>query len=173
MIEEWKYVKGYTGLYSVSNYGNVQSHITGKILKPAINHKGYLIVQLCLNGHRKNKRIHRLVAEAFLPNTEGFPEVDHIDNDVKNNRVDNLRWATGSYNTRNREVCRRATSKYNGVQKTKTGTYKASAWFERKTVYLGTFKEEVKAAQAFNKFCSENRLNRELNLIEEVFDGCN
>lgn len=170
MTEKWKFILGYTGLYSVSNTGRVINYQTGKELKPAVNHKGYLIVQLCLNGHRKNKRIHRLVAEAFIPNTEDFPEVDHIDNDVKNNRVDNLRWVTGSCNTRNREVCRCATSKYNGVQKTKTGTYKASAWFERKTVYLGTFKEEVKAAQAFNKFCSENRLNRELNLIKEVFD---
>lgn len=168
MTEKWKFILGYTGLYSVSNTGRVINYQTGKELKPAVNHKGYLIVQLCLNGHRKNKRIHRLVAEAFIPNTEDFPEVDHIDNDVKNNRVDNLRWVTGSYNTRNREVCRRATSKYNGVQRTKTGSYKASVWFNRKTIYLGTFKEETEAAKAFNMFCLENRLNRELNLIKEV-----
>ena len=169
MIEEWKYVKGYTGLYSVSNYGNVQSHRTGKILKPAINHKGYLIVQLSLSGHKRNKRIHRLVAEVFIPNPDSLPEVDHIDNDMQNNRVDNLRWVTGSCNTRNREVCRQATSRYNGVLYNEaTGKYIASIWFNRKTKYLGTFSEETQAALAFNQFCVQNRLNRELNLIEEA-----
>lgn len=168
MIEEWKYVKGYTGLYSISNEGRVQSHLTGKILNPAINHKGYLIVQLSLQGHKRNKRIHRLVAEAFIPNPNNLPEVDHIDNDMKNNKVENLRWVTGSCNTRNREVCRSATSSYNGVQKTKTGAFIASAWFNRKTVYLGTYTDETKAALAFNQFCIENNLNRELNKIVEA-----
>lgn len=174
MIEKWEYIKGYTGLYSISNYGLVQSHLTGKILKPGINHKGYLIVQLSNCGEKRNHRVHRLVAEAFIPNIDNLPEVDHIDNDRQNNKVDNLRWVTGSCNTRNREVCRAATSKYNGVIYSKdAGSFIASIWFNGKTKYLGSFKEEVHAAQAFNTFCIENRLNRELNLIEEVLDGCN
>ena len=169
MIEKWEYVKGYTGLYSVSNYGRVQSHLTGKILKPGINHKGYLIVQLSNCGEKRNHRVHRLVAEAFIPNPKHLPEVDHIDNDMQNNRVDNLRWVTGSCNTRNREVCRQATSKYNGVRfDKKTGKYLACIWFNRKTKHLGTFTEETEAALAFNQFCLENNLNRELNKIVEA-----
>lgn len=168
MTEKWEDIKGYTGLYSVSTTGKVLSHQSEKLLKPFVNHKGYLIVQLSKNGHRQNKRIHRLVAEAFIPNPDALPEVDHIDNDMQNNKVENLRWVTGSCNTRNREVCRSSTSRYNGVLKTKTGTFIASIWFNRKTVYLGTFTEETKAALAFNQFCLENNLNRELNQIVEA-----
>lgn len=168
MIEEWQYIKGYTGLYSVSSLGRVQSHITGIVLKPAINHKKYFTVQLCLSGHRKNKKIHRLVAEAFIPNPDNLPEVDHINGNRQDNRVKNLRWVSGSTNTRNREVCRQSGSKYNGVTvHPTTGNFVASIWHNRKTVYLGTFTEETKAALAFNQFCKENCLNRELNLIEE------
>ena len=166
---KWEYVKGYTGLYSVSSEGQVQSHLTGIVLKPAVNHKGYLIVQLSLSGSKRNHRIHRLVAEAFIPNPENLPEVDHINGDRQDNRVENLRWVTGSANTRNREVCKQATSKYNGVRlNEQSGKYLASVWMNRKTVHLGTFVKETEAALAFNRFCIENSLNRELNLIEEV-----
>ena len=169
MVEEWKYVKGYTGLYSVSTEGRVQSHLTGIILKPAVNHKGYFIFQLCSSGHRKNMRAHRLVAEAFIPNPDSLPEVDHINGNKQDNRAENLRWVNGSFNTRNREVCRKASSKFNGVIADKEkGRFIASIYHEKKTVYLGTFTEETKAALAFNQFCKENCLDRELNLIEEV-----
>lgn len=169
MIEEWRYIKGYSGHYSISSCGVVQSHVTGKILKPAVNHKGYLIVQLCCSGHKRNHRVHRLVAEAFIPNPDNLPEVDHIDKNRQNNSVENLRWASGSSNTRNRKVCETASSKYNGVVfNTATGRYIASVWLNRKTRYLGSFSDETKAALAFNQFCKENCLNRELNLIEEI-----
>lgn len=155
--------------YFVSSFGRIIRTKTGRILKPVINHKGYLIVQLCKEGHRKNMRVHRLVAETFIPNPDNLPEVDHINGDRQDNRTENLRWVTGSANTRNREVCRQATSKYNGVRfHEKSGKFLASVWFNRKTVHLGTFTEETKAALAFNQFCKENCLNRELNLIEEV-----
>ena len=169
MIEKWKFIAGYTGLYSISNTGRVINYQTGKELKPAVNHKGYLIAQLSIKGQRKNKRIHRLVAEAFIPNPDNLPEVDHIDNNKQNNNVDNLRWVTGSCNTRNREVCMRATSKYNGVRfNESSGKYLACVQVEGKSKHLGTFTEETHAALAFNRFCLENGLNRELNLIEEA-----
>ena len=167
--ESWRVVIGYTNNYAVSNQGRVKSLLTGKILKPAINHKGYFTVQLSLSGHRRNMKIHRLVALTFIPNPDGLPEVDHINGDRQDNRVENLRWVSGSTNTRNREVCRQSSSEYNGVIKhSTTGSFVASIWYNKKTVYLGTFTEETKAALAFNQFCKENCLNRELNLIEEV-----
>ena len=169
MIEEWRDIKDYQGLYSVSNFGEVKSHRTGKILKPATNHKGYLIVQLSVLGCKVNYRIHRLVAETFISNPENLPEVDHINMDRQDNIVTNLRWVSGSTNTRNRNVCREATSQFNGVLfNKKTGRYISQIWFNRKTHYLGSFTEETAAALAFNQFCKENCLNRELNLIEEI-----
>ena len=173
MKEEWREVKGYEGLYRVSSTGKVKSLLTGISMKQAANHKGYLIVQLSNKGQRKNKRVHRLVAEAFILNPDGLPEVDHINGIRQDNRADNLRWVSGSTNTRNREVCRRASSQYNGVHwDIKLGRWKASIWHERKTKSLGYFTEETEAAKAFNSFCTSNNLNRELNIIVEDSNGC-
>lgn len=169
MIEEWKPIKNYEGLYSVSNYGSVIGEKKGRRLTPSIDYKGYLIFHLYKDGIKQNKKGHRLVAEAFLPNPNNLPEVDHIDTDRKNNKLNNLRWASGSSNTRNRDVCRKAKSKFNGVYlDSRSGKYTASIWFYGKTKHLGTFTEEILAALEFNKFCIEHNLNRELNIITEV-----
>lgn len=174
MIERWSLIEGYSLSYAISENGKVKSLSTGKILKPAVNHKGYLIVQLCKNGERKNKRIHRLVAEAFLPNPDNLPEVDHINGKRQDNNVLNLRWVSGSTNTRNREVCRKASSKYNGVHwNSKLGKWRVTIWFDRKTKFLGHYISETEAALTFNNFCIKNNLNRELNKISEDYNGCN
>ena len=103
--EEWKDIKDYEGLYQVSNLGNVKAldrvikdstrertqHIKSHILKPTDNGRGYQIVSLNKNG-RKNKYVHRLVAEAFIDNPENKKEVNHKDLNKKNNCVDNLEW---------------------------------------------------------------------------------
>ena len=118
MQEIWKSVKGYEGLYEVSNLGNVRSlaHTTeivrngtkmnmphpSKILKPQKRQHGYLSV--CLYGRGGNARgfkqvsVHRLVAEAFIPNPRNCEEVNHIDEDKQNNRADNLEWCTRKEN---------------------------------------------------------------------------
>ena len=102
MKELWKPIKGYEGLYEVSNLGEVRSFrrkgAKGGILKPAENRNGRLFVNLHLNNKGKVKKIHRLVAEAFVPNPEGKPEVNHIKGNPKNNHVDNLEWATSLEN---------------------------------------------------------------------------
>lgn len=108
MEEIWKPIKGYEGLYEVSNLGRVKSlsrksTYTGrmyetKILKPHVNTKMYLDVDLCRNGVQKRHRIHRLVAEMFIPNPNNKPQVNHIDCDKSNNRIDNLEWCDNSEN---------------------------------------------------------------------------
>ena len=108
MNEIWKDIKDYEGIYQVSNIGRVKRVDTDRILKGCKNRGGYLRVRLSKNNLASNKRIHRLVAQAFIPNTENKSQVNHIDEDKTNNRVDNLEWSTAKENsnhgTRNERV---------------------------------------------------------------------
>lgn len=96
MNEIWKDVAGYEGLYEISNLGRVRSK--NGILKPQKRQHGYLGIMLYgKGGHKRGFRtfsVHRLVAEAFIPNPNGYPEVNHIDEDKTNNRADNLEWVS-------------------------------------------------------------------------------
>lgn len=102
-LEFWKDIKGYEGLYQVSNVGQVKSLKSNKILKLAFTHDGYLRVCLCKNGKKRNFLISRLVAEAFLPNEEDLPEVDHINGVRTDNRVANLQWISSVENDRKKQ----------------------------------------------------------------------
>lgn len=103
MKEIWKDIEGYEGLYQVSNLGRVK-RLKGKyrkserILKQGINKQGYLLVCLCKDNTHKMGRVHRLVAQAFIPNSENKPQVNHIDEDKTNNNVDNIEWMTAKEN---------------------------------------------------------------------------
>lgn len=127
MTEIWRDIKGYGGLYQVSNLGNVKSLKFGKerILKPGKKPTGYLIVILCDNGRRSTIHIHRLVAEAFIHNPLNFPQVNHKDENPSNNRADNLEWCDSSYNinygSRNEKVTDKRSIRVN--QYTKNGVF--------------------------------------------------
>lgn len=97
-MEEWKDIKGYEGLYKISNTGNVFSCIKNRIMTPALCGKGYKKVMLCKDMIYKNKMIHRLVAETFIPNPENKRTVNHKDGNKQNNDVSNLEWNTYSEN---------------------------------------------------------------------------
>lgn len=97
--EIWVDIKGYEGLYQVSNYGRVKSlnyHMTGKekLLKTSDNGRGHLRVSLSKNGKVIDYQVHRLVAEAFISNPDNKPEVHHKDHNPLNNNVDNIVWLT-------------------------------------------------------------------------------
>ena len=120
MREEYRDIKGWEGLYQVSNKGNVKSlertvrsgkgyRVTKEIiLKPKKTISGYLYVGLWKESKVKRHYIHRLVAEAFLENTENLSEINHIDENKENNCVENLEWCSSKYNcnhgTRNRRI---------------------------------------------------------------------
>ena len=98
MMEEWRAVPGYEGLYEVSNKGNVRNVRRNTLLRLPKTNKGYIRVCLCKNGKIYGKFVHRLIAQAFLPNPDNLPQVNHLDEDKSNNCVDNLEWCDGKYN---------------------------------------------------------------------------
>lgn len=102
-LEFWKDIKGYEGLYQISNVGKVKSVKKNKILKPWIT-RGYLRIKLSKENKKTGFYIHRLVAEAFLPNEEELEEVDHINGDRLDNRVCNLQWLSKIENNRKKEA---------------------------------------------------------------------
>lgn len=118
MNEIWKDIKDYEGLYQVSNLGRVKRVTTGRVLK-ALKHKGgYSMVTIYKNNVMSTKTIHRLVAEAFIPNPENKPQINHIDENKTNNMVSNLEWVTSKENnnhgTRNKRASK-AISKSNSI----------------------------------------------------------
>lgn len=96
--EEWKDVLGYEGIYEISNIGNIRSYKTKKIKKTQKNKEGYERVEVWKDGKRKVLLVHRLVAEAFIPNDSGKKHVIFKDVNSKDIRVDNIMWATISEN---------------------------------------------------------------------------
>lgn len=135
-MEEWRDVKGYEGLYQVSNLGRVKSKsrivkreksdyfLNGRILKPCPNNKGYLRVPLCKNGAKETQFVHRLVAEAFLDNPNNYPIINHKDENCTNNCVENLEWCTYSYNNTYNNLHYRKMKNYNWKERSKKVDYK-------------------------------------------------
>ena len=106
-MEIWKDVKGYEGIYQVSNTGLVRSidrvnsrgaKIKGRVLAQAEGKGGYKVVCLSKEGKAKEGKVHRLVAQAFIENLGDLPQVNHIDGDKENNEVENLEWVTAKRN---------------------------------------------------------------------------
>ena len=110
-MEIWKDIEEFKGLYQVSNFGRVRSidrlityrtgakRLTkGTILTIGQNKLGYQQVSLSKNDKMYSRRVHRLVANAFIKNTKNYKEVNHIDGNKKNNKVENLEWCNRSQN---------------------------------------------------------------------------
>lgn len=93
-----KEIKGYEGLYSITSCGKVWSHKRKKFLQPFDNGQGYLVIILRANGKSKHYRVHRLVAEAYIPNPDEKKYINHKDENKHNNSVANLEWATAKEN---------------------------------------------------------------------------
>ena len=168
MEEEWRDIKGYEGQYMVSNFGNVKSlerydkynrRVMQKNLKPFDNKagKGYLCVNL--GRKAKAKKIHRLVAEAFIPNPQNKKEVNHMDGNVKNNKVNNLEWVTHQENclhyTYELEQSKgqykmRPVMIFNDKEKLKFQSIKSAIrWIQKNTKYIKA--ETTNACRVINK----------------------
>jgi hypothetical protein len=110
-MEIWKDVVGYEGYYKVSNYGNIKSvtrtikQKNGRLrtweekkMKWFLDDSGYPRIALAKHSRYKKHKVHRLVAEAFIPNPNNYPQVNHIDSNRENFNVDNLEWCTAKQN---------------------------------------------------------------------------
>ena len=97
MIEEWKDAINYNGLYQVSNLGRIRN-TKEKIIKQYKDHKGYLITQLTNGKTSKTIRVHRLIAMTFIPNIKNKAQVNHINCNKADNRIENLEWVTNNEN---------------------------------------------------------------------------
>jgi hypothetical protein len=134
-------IEGYDDYY-ISNEGRVMSTKNNKIkYLTTLLVKGYLFVILFLNKKRKTKYIHRLIAEHFIANPNNFSHVDHIDQNITNNNINNLRWITHQKNLWN-------SSKAKGYWKHKD-KWRASIMIDRKNKHLGLFNTEEEAHAAY------------------------
>lgn len=109
LVEKWRDIEGYEGLYQVSNMGRVRSldrkdaqghHRKGILRKQRKDRDGYLHVTLGRDGKKTIYQVHRLVAAAFISNPNRYPVINHKDENPSNNRVENLEWCTVLYNNR-------------------------------------------------------------------------
>lgn len=148
MQEEWRDVVGFEGVYQVSNLGRVKrikkgkNTEVGKILKPRLTRTGYELIRICKNGVPLATTMHRIVAQAFIPNPENKPEVDHIDGNRQNNHADNLRWNTVKENRNNPITLKRKSVERKGKTGILCGNSKAILCVELNRLFWGCCEAE-------------------------------
>lgn len=166
-MEFWKDLEGYDFKYQISNEGrvrNVDYRGTGKVryFNPNYNSKGYPRVGLVKGGKQKHYSIHRLVAKSFVPNPNNKPHVNHLDEDKRNNRADNLDWVTNKENSNYGTKGKRIAASHN-----KLGTYKKLARMKSMPIIrvslIGGERKRYKSLQSttkdgFNPGCVSNVL---------------
>ena len=185
MEEIWKDIKGYEGYYQVSNLGRVKSleryievhrqdgdrmqYQPEVIMSQIVNFCGYLII--CLRKPREKRKkfmVHRLVAQAFIPNPKNKEQVNHIDGNKQNNCVDNLEWATPSENM----LHARKTGLYNRIT-LKLSRYEKPTSLS-KTILLkkdGVVKKEFLTMQEAVRFLEIEHTSIQ-NIIKNHYDIC-
>jgi hypothetical protein len=148
---EWKDVVGYAGHYLVSDAGQVMSFKrsrSGRLVAQCVKSCGYSSVKLHQDKVQQNLSVSRLVAQAFIPNPEGLPEVDHINRDRRDNSVANLRWVNHSQNMQNR--CCAAATGLRGVVWHPSNRYICKIGKDGRTHHIGYFKDAQEAARAYD-----------------------
>jgi len=147
-MEEFKDIEGYNGIYAISNMGNVLSkkYKTPRIIKTGINSGTYRRVVLIHNGIKKEHPVHRLVAEAFIPNPEEKPIIDHINSIKSDNRVENLRWATRAQNVANKHGY--SASGFKGVYVNRN-KFRTQLMINGKIKCLGTYSTPEEAHEVY------------------------
>ena len=145
-METWKDIKGYEGSYQVSDLGRIKSLRYDNILNPYIGSHGYMVVNLSENKRRTSKMVHILVAESFLNhNANRKYVVDHINNNGKDNTLDNLQIIS------HRKNCTKDREGYVGASyNRKNNKWMAMISINKNQIYLGSFNTEDRASIAYN-----------------------
>lgn len=152
-LETYKqiFIDGVEYPYEVSDIGNVRRVGSDKCLKPGKD-SNRLHVNLCKSGKYKSMKIHRLVAQAFIPNPDNKPEVDHVDCNPMNNKVENLRWCNRAENQANRLTPKCNTCGLKGVSYSKSNKkYFAQIKKLGKHTFLGYFNTAEEAHETYKK----------------------
>ena len=138
--------------YEISNFGKIRNIRTNRTIKPFVSVSGHLRVHLRLDGKRKlyGFSVHRLVANAFIPNIQNLPQVNHIDGNPSNNNVDNLEWCTPSHNIRHaydHDLINHESLKERGIQGTEKVSIKVNQYTKD-----GQFIRSYKSYQAAGRY---------------------
>lgn len=166
MENEEKYIPGYEGRYLVSNMGYVRKVGTTRRNYGSINDRGYKQVHITDNsGKLRTILVSRLVADAFIPNPDGRTQVDHIDTNTANNRVDNLRWAWPKENAANNKTALKRMEP--GLFRKQSFQAVRAVLCNGKEIFARTFKE---MAQILG--CSETTVSRVAHKEQPLFAGC-
>lgn len=189
MKEIWKDIEGYEGLYQVSNLGRVKSlerqvwkkrqqcylRVRGRIKQQAVSCWGYWLVSLSANGVNKYHSVHRLVAQAFVPNPENKPDIDHINTIKTDNRAENLRWVTKKENSNNPLTLKHMSNgqKLKGNKYCKFGKDHPNSIPIVQLTKEGEFvKEWACAADAWREGYSYKHISACLRKIRKTANGC-
>lgn len=172
-VEIWKGVKGLEGIYEVSNKGRIRSldrievmkngvarPRAGRIIKPSIKANGYYCFHFSIKGKTKEASVHRMVADAFIPNPLKLPCVNHKDRNKLNNNVENLEWCTYRYN-----------SMYQGAREraVETRNCRKVKQFSKEGEFIMEHKSEAAAAKAMG--LSVGNLSSTLHGLQKTFGG--
>lgn len=175
-MEIWKPIPGYEGLYEASTLGRIRSvdkliphprnknmslPKRGRILKSELDKYGYPVVTLCKDGKTKTFKVHRLIAQTYIPNPDNLPQIDHINAVKYDNQPKNLRWCTSQQNTVWRDEKNRPKVLCKETGKIFKTSYEAAAWiiqnkFRNKKGFLTTNHKTV--ARSIREVCC-GRLN--------------
>lgn len=171
MEEIWKDIKGYEGLYQISNKGQVKSKARRgnwkeTILKPSETRDHYFVVTLSKNGVQKSRRVNRIVAETFIENPLNKPEVNHIDGDKHNNNVENLEWVTTKENIIHSYKCKLRTAEESAKS---LGIYAQKGKINQKSKTVYQFNKQGKLVAVYG---SVREAERKTKISSNCISSC-
>lgn len=153
MENEFIDILGYEGKYKINRLGEIYSIKGKKILRHRIDTKGYRQICLCVDYEKKYYLIHRLLATQFIPNIDNLPEVDHIDRNILNNDLLNLRWVNRTTNSRNKDVVINCKGSVHIKRQTNKGTYYQAQYYIDYGKKLYIYSYDLKECEDFLEEC--------------------